>query len=193
MGLLGDESGYVLVLRKPQVILDDRSSTAEDSQPIPKPVPAIRTGSISVPHCCFYCSWCGQAILLPNDRIGSPFGHPGARKIDVRSIATVCHTCKHIGNYTMFRSCRGFDTRHRVIHAQITGEAALLNWLHCDEPTCTARVPLFVAIDRERPLGEADATEWLWDGMTCALGHRIRRVPVDPAIHLPLRSYSEAR
>ena len=71
----------------------------------------------SVPHCCFYCTWCGQPIFLPNDRIGSPFGNPDARKIDVRSIATVCHNCKHIGNYSMFRSCRGFDTRHKVMHS----------------------------------------------------------------------------
>jgi hypothetical protein len=189
MKILRDESGYVLVLRGLQVLPGGRAAVEEKAPP--KPVEAVAAPEVricSVPHCCFFCSWCGQAILLPNDRIGSPFGNPDARKIDVRSIATVCHNCKHIGNYSMFRSCRGFDTRHKIMHAPNSGQTVLLHWLQCVEKTCPARVPLFVRIERDAPTGEGEAAEWLWDELTCASGHRIKQVSVDPRYHLPLRT-----
>lgn len=189
MDLLRDESGYVLVLRRPRFMLVSEAPEKEqETRQIAKPMEMSQTARCSVPHCCFYCRWCGQPILLPNDRIGSPFGNPDARKIDVRSVATVCLTCKHIGNYSMFRSCRGFDTRHKIAHAQISGETVLLNWLRCVESTCTARVPLFVKNEGDRPVGESETVTWLWDELTCALGHRIRPIPVDPTLQLPLRS-----
>ena len=194
MRLLRDESGYVLVLRKPQFMVP--GEIVEKELEIPQPPPEIQSGQAircSVPHCCFYCSWCGEPILLQHDRMGSPFGFPDARKIDVRSIATVCFACKHIGSYSMFRGCRGFDTRHRIVQSQMAGDPILLNWLHCVEDTCTARVPLFVKIDRERPMGETEAAEWLWDDLTCASGHRIRQIAVDPTLQLPLRSQNGAR
>jgi hypothetical protein len=193
MKILRDESGYVLVLRGLEVLPGGKVAEAHSS---PAPVQAVSpTGNIkcSVPQCCFYCAWCGQPILLPHDRIGSPFGNPDARKIDVRSIATVCGNCKHIGNYSMFRSCRGFDTRHKIMHAPSTGETALLYWLQCVEKTCPARVPLFVRLESEAPEGWTDASEWRWDDLMCAAGHRIKQVSVDPRYHLPLRSLASPR
>jgi len=189
MKLLRDESGYVLVLRGPQILLGGTAAEREASPAVPaQAVPVAERPICSAPHCCFYCTWCGQPILLPNDRIGSPFGNPDARKIEVRSIATVCQNCKHVGNYSMFRSCRGFDTRHKIMHAPNAGETALLYWLQCVEKTCAARVPLFVKHDADAPMGEAEAAEWLWDDLTCAAGHRIKQIPVDPRYHLPLRT-----
>lgn len=186
MGLLRDENGYVLVLRKPGFIPSDE--TAEAKSVIPQPAritpaePAIRC---SVPHCCFYCSWCGRELLLQHDRMGSPFGFPDARKIDIRSIAIPCPTCNHVGGYSMFRGCRGFDTRHKIVQAQMSADPVLLTWLHCAEKTCTARVPLFVNATPERPLEGMNAGDWLWDDLTCASGHRIRPASVDPTSRLP--------
>ncbi len=189
MKILCDESGYVLVLRGLQVLSGGRAAVKEKDSPEPiEAVIATGSPSCSVPHCCFFCSWCGQPILLPNDRIGAPFGNPDARKIDARSIATVCHHCNHIGGYSMFRSCRGFDTRHKIAYSPISGETVLLYWLQCVETTCAARVPFFVKLESAEAAGEAEAAEWLWDELTCALGHRINPVQVDPRYHLPLRT-----
>jgi hypothetical protein len=190
MKLLRDESGYVLVLRRPQILFGGKAAEEEVSAPA-QAIPVMETARCAVPHCCFYCTWCGNAILLPHDRIGSPFGNPDARKIDVRSIATVCHACRHIGNYSMFRACRGFDTRHKIMHSPNQGETALLTWLQCVESTCTARVPFFARLDDDS--SAAQAAVWLWDELTCASGHRIRPVPLDPSIQLPLRSSAGPR
>src|SRR5579863_6302775 len=187
MKLLSDESGYVLVMRSPSLLVG--GNTVEKESGEVKPAQTNRTAPTpicSVPHCCFYCAWCGQPILLPNDRIGSPFGHPDARKIDIRSIATICHNCKHIGNYSMFRACRGFDTRHKVMHSPIEGQTVLLHWLQCVERTCPDRVPLFASIGAGTP--ETEAASWLWDELTCASGHKICKIHVDPAFPLPLRT-----
>ena len=194
MKLLSDESGYVLVMRSPSLLVG--GNTVEKESGEVKPAQTNRTAPTpicSVPHCCFYCAWCGQPILLPNDRIGSPFGHPDARKIDIRSIATICQNCKHIGNYSMFRACRGFDTRHKVMHSPIEGQTVLLHWLQCVEQTCPDRVPLFARLEGDTPAGEAEAAAWLWDDLTCASGHSIRRVAVDPAFPLPLRTPAGSR
>src|SRR5215831_9876373 len=98
MRLLRDEHGYVLVLGKPQFIAGGETAEKELVSPEPaKEIKPAQTIRCSVPHCCFYCAWCGEPILLQHDRMGSPFGFPDARKIDVRSVATVCFACKHIG------------------------------------------------------------------------------------------------
>jgi hypothetical protein len=192
MKLLRDESGYVLVMPGPRVLAGGKVAEKKSDAIQPAQTDsAIEAPACSVPHCCFLCAWCGQTILLPNDRIGSPFGHPGARKIEVRSIATVCHSCKHIGNYSMFRACRGFDTSHKVIHSPIKGKTVLLHWLQCAEQTCPDRVPLFARLDGDTTAGEAEA--WLWDELTCASGHSIRPIHVDPAYPLPLRTPSGSR
>jgi hypothetical protein len=194
MKLLSDQSGYVLVMRRSSLLVTGKAAEKEASaiQPVQTESRA-ETPVCSVPHCCFYCAWCGQPILLPNDRIGSPFGHPDARKIDVRSIATVCHSCKHIGNYSMFRACRGFNTRHKVMHSPIKGQTVLLHWLQCVERTCPDRVPLFALLEDGTPAGEAEAAAWMWDDLTCASGHSIRPIHVDPAYPLPLRTPSGSR
>jgi hypothetical protein len=187
MKLLRDESGYVLVLKDWHVLQGGKAAVNEEAPPAPvETATSTLESNCSVPHCCFYCAWCGHPILLPNDRIGSPFGNPDARKIDVRSIATVCPTCKHIGNYSMFHSCRGFDTRHKIMHAPNRGETALLYWLQCVERTCPARVPLFVKLEGDAQ--EAEAAEWLWDDLTCASGHSIEPILVDPRYQLPMRT-----
>lgn len=188
MRLLRDESGYVMVLRRPHLAVVDRVDEQEqEAQPASSPVAASPVSNCAHPHCCFYCCWCGEPILLPHNRIGSPFGNPDARKIDARSIATVCFKCKHIGNYTMFRASHGFDTRHKIVLARSSGTTTLLNWLHCDEKTCTARVPLFVRLEQDPEEEPAQVAEWRWDELTCALGHRIRPIPLDLTLQLPLR------
>lgn len=190
MGLLRDESGYVLVLGRPRLMVVGGTAAAkaepvEQAKVTPKPVVAA---ACSVPHYCFFCSWCGEQLVLPTDRLGSPFGNPDARRIEAQSIASVCMKCKHIANYSLFRNCCGFDTRHRVMHAQRRGETVLLNWLRCKEPLCVKPVPLFVNTDPENPLDEADAASWYWDELTCCLGHPVRQISLDPTLELPLRS-----
>ncbi len=192
MKFLRDESGYVLVMRRPSLLVSGEAVEKESRAVQPAQADCrVEAPVCSVPHCCFYCAWCGQAILLPNDRIGSPFGHPDARKIDVRSIATICQNCKHIGNYSMFRACRGFDTRHKIMHSPIKGQTVLLHWLHCAEQTCPDRVPLFASIGAGT--AETEAASWLWDELTCASGHAIRKIHVDPAFPLPLRTPAGSR
>ena len=188
MRILREEDGYVLVLRRPALEILGKAEEREQKTPAAKPAPVIPEVSCALPHCCFYCSWCGEPILLPHDRMGSPFGAAAARKIDVRSIATVCAKCKHIGNYTMFRGSKGFDTRHKIMLARSNGSTVLLNWLQCEEKTCPARVPLFVRLDHESEEQASQPAEWLWDELTCVSGHRIKPIALDPTLELPLRS-----
>jgi len=189
MRILRDESGHVLVLRSPRLALVGKADEREQGTgPSDTPVAAVPTASCALPHCCFYCRWCGEPILLPHDRIGLPFGNPDARKIEARSIATVCSKCKHIGNYTMFRGSRGFDTRHKIVLARSSGTTMLLNWLQCEEKTCAARVPLFVRFEQDPQDEAAQVSEWLWDELTCALGHRIEPIPLDSTLQLPFRN-----
>jgi hypothetical protein len=188
--LFSDESGYVLVLQRPQILSGARTAAKEWSVELPvrEVGVVVEAPSCVVPHCCFYCAWCDHPVLLSNDRIGSPFGNPDARKLDVRSIATVCLHCKHIGSFSMFRACAGYNTRHKITHTANSGETLLLHWLHCIESTCTASVPLFLKIES----GEASETmrteEWLWDELTCASGHTIKQVSLDATVQLPLRT-----
>jgi len=190
-----DESGYVLVLQRPHFFPGSKATEKELCPELPiKEVGVVADApSCVIPHCCFYCAWCDHPVLLSNDRIGSPFGHPDARKLDVRSIATVCFHCKHIGNFSMFRACRGYDTRHKIMHAANSGDTLLLNWLHCVESTCTARVPLFVKMEEGVTPETMRTEEWLWDELTCASGHRIKQVPLDPSCQIPLRNSSRLR
>ena len=190
MKILRDESGHVLVLRGFEILEGGKADVKEQSPSKPIVMKATQSVSCSVPHYCFICAWCGEPILLPNDRIGAPFGNPDARKIDVRSIATVCHGCKHISAYSMFRLCKGFDTSHKVVHTARQGETVLLNWLHCVESTCPDSVPLFAKLDSDREPKDTRVAEWLWDELTCASGHPVKPIPLDPAVQLPLRSFT---
>ena len=194
MGLLRDESGYVLVLGRPRLMVVDQAPPVREERTekiaiAAKPVAA----ACSVPHYCFYCSWCGEQVMLPVDRLGSPFGNPDSRRIEAQSIASVCLKCRHIANYSMFRNCRGFDTRHRQLHSQRNGETVLLNWLKCVEPLCVKPIPLFVNTDPERPLDGMDAAGWYWDELTCSLGHPIPQISLDPTLQLPLRGFAGRR
>lgn len=189
MNLLRDENGYVLVLGRPHLaVMGAAEKKVEEIRPHVHASATAAQPSCALPHCCFYCVWCGEPILLPHDRMGSPFGNPNARKIDVRSIASVCSNCKHIGTYTMFHGCRGFDTRHKIVVALSSGTTSLLTWLKCTEKTCSARVPFFAKFDLDSADQGTDGTEWLWDELTCAYGHRIKPVPLDLTIDLPVRS-----
>lgn len=191
MKLLRDESGYVLVLRRPRFMVAGEAAAPAEKQDkhVPAALPATRpvAAACSMPHYCFYCIWCGNPIMLPTDRIGSPFGNPDARKIEAQTIATVCLHCHHIANYSMFRGCRGYDTRHRIMHSQVSGETVLLNWLRCVEPLCQSRLPIFATKDPENGIEENDAAAWTWDDLTCSLGHTVKPIALDPTLQLPLR------
>ena len=127
MGWLRDESGYVLVLRRPRLmVVGGTAATEEETKKAQLAARPVALAACSVPQYCFYCTWCGEQLLLPADRVGSPFGNPDARKLEAQSIASVCMKCKHISNYSMFRNCCGFDTRHRLVHSQRKGETILL-------------------------------------------------------------------
>ena len=88
----------------------------------------------------------------------------------------------------MFRGSRGFDTRHKIMLARSSGATVLLNWLQCEEKTCPARVPLFARLDEDLEDEAAQTAEWLWDELTCASGHPINPIPLDPTLELPLRN-----
>jgi hypothetical protein len=176
-----DDSGYLLVLptsdssqnKTSAVEMRTPISTMADRANIPQVV-----ARPTVSHCCFYCKWCGSPILLPHDRIGSPFGNPSVRRIEVRSIAAVCDACNHVDCYSMFRACRGYDTRHKMVNVPLTGNTELLGWLQCEEPTCTFKVPLFVTLQGSLSEEEVKMLTkcWFWEQVTCVSGH-----PIQPA------------
>lgn len=176
---LFDDSGYLLVLSTPT---GSQSKTRADETRTPISTTADHANAPqivvrpAVPHCCFYCKWCGSPILLPHDRMGSPFGNPSIRRIEVRTIAAVCDTCLHVDCYSMFRACRGYDTRHKMVNVPMTGNTELLGWLQCDEPTCIFKVPLFVTLQGSLSEDELKILTkcWLWEQVTCVTGHPIR-------------------
>jgi hypothetical protein len=130
---------------------------------------------IEIPHCCFYCAWCASPILLPHESLGLPFGGPLIRKIEARSIGTVCLACGRVGTYSLFRGGQGYNTRHRFVPSHPAGTTVLLDELHCIEPTCVFPLPLFVTFDEK--FSEANVKEfaarWIWDELTCPAGHVI--------------------
>src|SRR3954465_8983850 len=84
MGLLRDESGYVLVLGRPRLMVVGGTAAAkeETKKPVENAAKPAVVAACSVPHYCFCCSWCGEQVALPTDKMGSPFGNPDARKIE---------------------------------------------------------------------------------------------------------------
>jgi hypothetical protein len=104
-----------------------------------------------------------------------PFGAPYLRRIEVRSIATACSSCGHVSNFSLFRGSPGFDTRHGLVPAEPLGDVVLLDWLKCQEETCSYPLPLFA--QPQAPLSAEAvpdmASHWIWDELTCAMGHRI--------------------
>jgi hypothetical protein len=128
------------------------------------------------PHCCFYCAWCASPILLPHESLGLPFGGPHIRKIEARSIGTVCLACGHVGTYSLFRGAQGYDTRHKFVPSHCVGNTVLLDRLHCIEPTCVFPLPFFVTFDEkfcESNVKEF-AVRWIWGDLTCPAGHAIQ-------------------
>lgn len=148
-----------------------------------RPMPAVKAApdqnaaplEIEIPHCCFYCSWCAAQILLPHDGLGFAFGGPMIRKIEARSIGTICGACGHVGTYSLFRGCQGYDTRHKFVPSPLMGQTVLLDWLPCHEETCVFRLPFFLTYDEdltEENLKEW-APKWLWNDLTCSVGHTV--------------------
>jgi hypothetical protein len=181
MRLLRDESGYLAALRNP---FASKATTAEQATDgvVTHPAPVLKAFPAVTSHCCFFCLRCGAPIPLPHDQIGLPFAQPALRRIEVRSIASVCRSCKHVGNYSLFRGCPGYDTRHKLMPAPISGKTILVEWLQCDAPGCPFRVPLFVNF--ESGLSPEDAAKfiagWIWHDLKCMSGHRIRRAVSAP-------------
>jgi hypothetical protein len=128
-------------------------------------------------HCCFYCRWCAAVIPLPHDRLGLMFAGPAIRRINVRSLATVCSSCSHVATYSLFRGAKGYDTRHKLTSIQPVGTTMLVDWLRCEEKSCAYPLPLFVCSEAELTGGSVKeiASGWDWDDLTCASGHPILR------------------
>jgi len=142
----------------------------------PLTAPDVEPIEIEIPHCCFYCSWCESPILLPHDSLGFAFGGPQIRKIEARSIGTICASCGHVGTYSLFRGCQGHSTRHKFVPSLLTGRTVLLDWLPCEEETCVFKLPFFVTFDEdltEQNLKEW-APKWLWNDLTCSVGHTVQ-------------------
>jgi hypothetical protein len=133
------------------------------------------TSAIEVPHCCFYCSWCASPILLPHESLGMPFGGPLVRKIEARSVGTVCMACGHAGSYSLFRGGVGYTTRHKFVPSRTIGTTMLLGWMPCEESTCVFPLPFFVAFDEK--LDEANVKEfaarWYWEDLMCPVSHMV--------------------
>jgi hypothetical protein len=165
-----------------------RASTASTEQTEAKnveaAVPAIET---AIPHCCFYCPRCAMPILLPHDSLGLPFAGPLVRRIEARSIGTVCPGCNRAGVYSLFHGCPGYNTRHKFVAAPPTGRTVLLDWLRCEEHTCGFPLPFFATIqeDCDDETLKGSAAGWNWDEVTCTSGHEVKapRWLFDPALH----------
>jgi hypothetical protein len=156
-----------------------QANVGQSSSPVPEPEAAHRAFSrieAEIPHCCFFCAWCASPILLPHESLGMPFGGPLIRKIDARSIGTVCLACGHVGTYSLFRGGQGYNTRHKFVSSHSAGTTVLLDQLDCMEPTCVFPLPFFVTFDEK--FSEAHVKEfavrWIWDDLACPVGHLIQ-------------------
>jgi hypothetical protein len=81
MGLLRDESGYVLVLGRPRLmVVGGTAAEKEETKQVEIAAKPVVVAACSVPHYCFYCSWCGEQVLLPTDRDRVTFRQSGCEK-----------------------------------------------------------------------------------------------------------------
>jgi hypothetical protein len=177
MKLLRDEGGYAAALRNPFAHWSKTTTTEQSAEPAAPSVTERKAVAAVTLHCCFFCQCCNSPILLPHDQIGLPFAQPSLRRIEVRTIASVCKSCNQVGTYSLFRGCPGFDTRHKITPAPAAGKTILVEWLECDAAGCPFQVPLFVNFDSD--LSPEDAAKfvasWVWNDLVCISGHRIRR------------------
>ena len=113
---------------------------------------------------------------LPHDKMGMAFAGPFLRKIETRSIGAVCGACAHVAGFSLFRGCYGFDTRNKLVDVAPNGKTALVDWLQCEEPTCTFQLPLFVTTENELTGERAKelAASWDWSELQCIAGHKIK-------------------
>jgi hypothetical protein len=185
MKFLSDEFSNISPRRRPVFFWskttapDEPVDVAAHPAALPPAAPAVTS------HCCFYCQTCGSPILLPHDQMGLPFAQPSLRRIEVRTIATVCTSCNHISNHSLFRGCPGYDTRNKLMPAPTSGRTVLALWLQCDGSDCPFRVPLFVNLDSDLS-NESYAglvANWIWDDLTCIAGHNLRRAASTPRHH----------
>ena len=168
MNLLRAFGEHVGILTPAQ---DISAKTIVQDQPI-----GIASIEKEIPHCCFYCSWCGSEMLLPHDSLGYAFSGPMVRKIETRCIGTVCLKCNRVGVYSLFRGCPGYTTRHKFMQSRPEGRIMLLDWLPCVEKSCVFPVPFFVTFDdalSEQNVKER-AVQWMWDDMTCSASHVVQ-------------------
>jgi hypothetical protein len=174
--LWSDQSGNALVFA---LAPEEKSASQEPSTTVVEVAPAISlvaNSARAMQHCCFHCTWCEGIISLPHDRLGLMFGGPAIRRFNARSVATVCGACGHVGGYSLFRGCSGFDTRHKLATVHVAGITRLVDLLHCEEATCTSALPLFVTSERALTSGAAKdlAKSWDWENLKCASGHPVR-------------------
>lgn len=172
MGFLSLRSGGLLAWGTPTAVPAERVKTEVTVVATPQRLAARRP----IQHCKLYCRWCNTAILLPHERLGMTFAQPALRKLEARTIASVCSHCGHVSTLSMFRGLPGFDTRNTLVTAEPDGDTVLVDWLKCDEPTCSFALPLFVRTDEWLTGDRAKelASKWDWHELTCAAGHKVQ-------------------
>jgi hypothetical protein len=140
MKILRKESGHVLLLPSPWSVRIKSTSNERSVSVIDRAEPIDASKAAVHPetqHCRFYCRWCESPITLPHDSMGTPFGAPYTRKIEIRAIGTVYGSCNHVGEFSLFRGSYGYDTRNNLISAVPHGKTILLDWLRCAESPCS--------------------------------------------------------
>ena len=130
-----------------------------------------------------YCPACGEHIRLPLESLGHMFGNPGLRTIDASFLVFPCPFCKNVEAYSL-NDDSPYKRPGYTVMLLIPPEAPILNlgWLECEEPSCQARVPLFVEWSETTNEAEriADTETWKWDRLLCPEGHVIRKPCFSP-------------
>lgn len=175
MNILRDESGQVVIPR-PRFEAPVRAVASPQPQLVPPRTKPPKPQMAPTPHCLFFCRWCDAEILLSHAGLGLAFGPPAIRRIEVRSTAAVCAACSHVSGYSLFRGSYGFDTRNRLTQAVPRGKTILVDWMRCDEATCSNRLPLFFPTEEAITGGRIKelARTWQWQDLECGAGHRIK-------------------
>lgn len=176
MKIFGYQSGHAAFASPVYVPTERQTYPERSAETLERREEAAAPARAATQHCRFYCKWCESPILMPHDKLGLPFAGPFLRKMEARSVATVCSACNHVGGFSLFRGAYGYDTRNNLVTEPPVGQTVLLDWLKCEEPTCSFPLPLFVTAE-EKLTGERAkelAGSWLWGELTCTSGHRIK-------------------